>query len=176
MTAILTPLHPNAVAERLKSGKAILVDIRDPDEFSHRHVAGALSRPLPVFEAAKLKIDPDRSVIFTCRTGMRTNANCARLAEAVEGEAYVLDGGIDAWVAAGLPVEADRAAPLEMNRQVKIAAGGLVALGWGLGVAAHPAFYALSALVGLGLLFAGVTGICGMAKVLALAPWNRSGA
>jgi rhodanese-related sulfurtransferase len=154
----------------------VLVDIREPDEFARRHVRGALSRPLAAFEQAHLKIEPGRDVIFTCRTGMRTGANCARLAAAVEGEAFVLAGGVDAWAASGLPVVEDHKAPMEIMRQVQIAAGSLVLLGVVLGLAVHPAFLGLSAFVGAGLAFAGATGFCGMARLLALAPWNRRAA
>ncbi|HEX7943236.1 MAG TPA: rhodanese-like domain-containing protein, partial [Phenylobacterium sp.] len=145
MTAALTPLKPSDVAERLKAGRAVLVDIREADEYARRHVRGAVSRPLSAFEQAHLKIEPGRDVVFTCRTGMRTGANCARLAAAVEGEAFVLAGGVDAWAAAGLPVVEDRKAPLEIMRQVQIAAGALVLIGVGLGLVAHPAFFGLAA-------------------------------
>lgn len=174
MTPALIPLKPEDVERRLHRRQAVLVDIREPDEFARRHVRGALSRPLSAFEQAHLKIEAGRDVVFTCRTGMRTGANCQRLAAVVDGQAYVLDGGVDAWTAAGLPVDEDRKAPLEMARQVHIGAGSLVLLGVALGFAAHPAFYALSAFVGAGLLFAGVTGFCGMARLLAMAPWNRA--
>lgn len=100
-------------------------------------------------------------------------ANRRRLAAVVDGPAYVLDGGVDAWIAAGLPVLEDRRAPLEIMRQVQITAGSLVVAGVALGVLVHPAFYALAGVVGAGLTFAGVTGFCGMARLLALAPWNR---
>ena len=174
MTAKLTPLPARQVAERLRDGRALLVDIREADEFARRHVKGALSRPLSAFEAAHLKVEPARDVVFTCRSGMRTQANCDRLAAAVDGaEAFVLQGGVDAWVAAGLPVEEDRKAPLELMRQVQIAAGVLVLLGVTLGFALHPAFFGLSAFVGAGLTFAGVTGFCGMARLLQSLPWNR---
>ena len=173
MTNRLTPLAPADVANRLKSGAAVLVDIREPDEFARAHVKGALPRPLSGFEAADLRIEAGRDVVFTCRTGMRTGGACDRLAAAVDGEAFVLEGGLDGWRAAGLPVAENRAAPLEMMRQVQIGAGSLVLAGVILGFAAHPAFFGLSAFVGAGLTLAGVTGFCGMARVLALAPWNR---
>lgn len=171
--APLIPLPPDEVGRRLAGRGAVLVDIREADEFARRHVKGALSRPLSDFETARLRIDPGRDVIFTCRTGMRTGANCQRLAEAVGGPAYVLEGGVDAWAAAGLPVAEDRKAPLEIMRQVQIAAGALVLAGVGLGGAVHPAFLAISAFVGAGLTFAGVTGFCGLARLLAAMPWNR---
>ena len=173
MTTQLTPLAPADVAARLKAGQAVLVDIREPDEFARAHVKGALQRPLSTFEVAHLRIEPGRDVVFTCRTGMRTGGACDRLAAAVDGEAFVLEGGLDAWRAAGLPVAENRKAPLEMMRQVQIGAGSLVLAGVILGFAAHPAFFGVSAFVGAGLTFAGVSGFCGMARVLALAPWNR---
>lgn len=173
MTAKLTPLAPLQAAERLRAGRAVLVDIREADEFARRRVGGALSRPLSTFGAAGLRVEPGVEVIFTCRSGMRTQANCGRLAAAVDGEAFVLQGGLDAWSAAALPVEEDHKAPLELMRQVQIAAGGLVLLGVVLGFGLHPAFFGLSAFVGAGLTLAGVTGFCGMARLLQLAPWNR---
>lgn len=172
----LTPIKAETAAKRLQARKAILVDIREADEFARRHVRGALSRPLSAFEQAHIKMNPDQDVIFTCRTGMRTGANCDRLAAAVEGEAFVLEGGVDAWSAAGLPVEEDRKAPLELMRQVQIAAGSLVLLGVLLGFAVHPGFFGLLGFVGAGLTFAGVSGFCGMARLLAVMPWNRKAA
>ena len=174
MPANLTALKPETVADQLSFGRAVLVDIREPDEFARRHVKGALSRPLSGFDAAHLKIEPGRDVVFTCRTGMRTGANCERLAQAVEGSAFVLEGGVDGWAAAGFPVETDRKAPLEMMRQVQIAAGSLVVIGAVLGVTVNPAFYALSGAVGAGLMFAGFSGTCALAKLLGLMPWNRA--
>jgi len=174
MTAKLIPLSPTDAAERLKARRAVLVDIREADEFARRHVTGALSRPLSAFESAHLKIEPEKDVIFTCRSGMRTGANCARLAAAVDGEAFVLEGGLDNWAAAGLPVAENRKAPLEIMRQVQLGAGLMVLIGVGLGFAVHPAFFGLSAFVGAGLTVAGATGFCGMARLLALAPWNRA--
>lgn len=176
MTVKLTALKPSRVAELLAQGRAVLVDIRESDEFARRHVEGALSRPLSVFEQAHLRLEPRRDVIFTCRSGMRTAASSDRLRAAVDGEAFILEGGLDAWVAAGLPVEEDRKAPLELIRQVQIAAGLLVLLGVGLGFGISPAFFGLAAFVGAGLTFAGATGFCGMARLLAVMPWNHRSA
>lgn len=173
MPAQLNPLKPADVAQRLRAGKAILVDIREPDEFAREHIAGAVAAPLSKFEQAHLSVGADRDVVFMCRTGNRTGSNCERLAARVGGDASVLEGGLDAWKAAGLPIVADRKAPLELMRQVQIGAGSLVLVGAVLGALVHPGFYGLSAFVGAGLLFAGATGFCGMARVLMLAPWNR---
>lgn len=176
MTAVLHKLSPAQVHKRLQAGRAVLVDIREADEFARLHIKGAQLQPLSQWESAHLTIDPAADVIFTCRSGMRTGGACDRLAARVSGDAYVLDGGINAWQGAGLPVESNAKAPLEVMRQVQIAAGCLVLLGVTLGFAVHPAWFALSGFVGAGLTFAGLTGFCGMARLLLLAPWNRTSA
>jgi rhodanese-related sulfurtransferase len=113
-------------------------------------------------------------VIFHCRSGARTKGNAPRLAAAAgKCETYILDGGLDAWKKVGLPVALDRSQPIDIMRQVQIVAGSLVLIGVVLGALVAPGFYALSGFVGAGLLFAGASGFCGMARLLGLLPWNR---
>ena len=176
MTAVLHKLSPAQVRDRLDGGQAVLVDIREADEFARVHIKGAQMQPLSQWEKAHLTIDPADDVIFTCRSGMRTGGACDRLAARVKGDAYVLDGGINAWQSAGLPVESDADAPLEIMRQVQIAAGLLVLVGVLLGFTVSTAWFGMAAFVGAGLTFAGLSGFCGMAKLLMLMPWNRQGA
>jgi rhodanese-related sulfurtransferase len=171
--AILTPLAPAEVKARLDRKTAILVDIREPGEFARRHVAGARSQPLSTFATASLPLAPDRQVIFTCKTGMRTGGACGQLAAAVANDAFVLDGGVDAWAAAGLPVVEDHGTPMEIARQVRLVAGLLVLTGVAAGLTVTPWAFGLTAFVGAGLAFAGATGFCGLARLLMLAPWNR---
>ena len=173
MPKSLIALTPETVEERVRQGHALLIDIREDDEFARRHIPGALSRPLSRFGAVALPEMAGTDVIFTCRSGMRTATNSERLAAPVDGNAYLLEGGLDNWVRAGLPVEPNRKAPLEMMRQVQIVAGSLVLAGVLLGWLVSPLFFGLSAFVGAGLIFAGISGFCGMAKLLAFLPWNR---
>jgi rhodanese-related sulfurtransferase len=173
MTGMLHPLTPPQVHERLNAGRAILVDIREAGEFARSHIIGAQSQPLSTWEKAHLSVDPDADVIFTCRSGMRTAGACDRLAARVSGDAFVLEGGLDAWAKAGLPVATNADAPMEIMRQVQIAAGSLVLIGVVLGFLVSPIWFGLSGFVGAGLTFAGISGFCGMARVLMLAPWNR---
>ncbi|PKB19128.1 rhodanese-related sulfurtransferase [Novosphingobium kunmingense] len=173
MTSQLVALNPADLAERIRTGRAVLVDVREPDEFARRHIAGALSRPLSQWEDAHLSIAAGQDVVFTCKSGARTQGACDRLAARVEGTAYVLSGGVDGWERAGLPVTVDRKAPLEIMRQVQIAAGSLVLIGVLLGFLVAPAWFGLAGFVGAGLTFAGISGFCGMARLLMLAPWNR---
>jgi len=173
MTKTLNLLTPDEVAQRLAEGRAVLIDIREPDEFARRRAKGALSRPLSTLDTAGLGLPDAREVIFTCRSGMRTGANGQRLAAACGRPVHVLEGGLDAWTGAGLPVEGDPGAPLEMMRQVQLVAGSLVLAGVILGLTVSPWFLGVAGFVGAGLVFAGSTGFCGMARLLALAPWNR---
>jgi rhodanese-related sulfurtransferase len=83
-----------------------------------------------------------------------------------------MEGGLDAWRKAGLECTVDRKQPLEIMRQVQIAAGLLILLGVLLGFAVDPLWFGLAAFVGAGLTVAGVTGWCGMARLLAVMPWN----
>lgn len=175
MTATLHKLSPEELQSRLADGRAVLVDIREADEFARSHVPGARSLPLSAWEQSHFTVDPDADVVFTCRTGMRTAGACDRLAARVSGDAYVLDGGLDAWARAGLPVEANAAAPLELARQVQIAAGAMVVTGVLLGAYVAPIWFGLAAAVGAGLALAGLTGSCALARVLMRMPWNRAG-
>ncbi|MFM7029383.1 MAG: rhodanese family protein [Chakrabartia sp.] len=174
MASTLIALRPAEVQARLADGRAVLVDIREPDEFARTHIAGALSQPLSQWEAAHLSVAPGADVIFTCRSGMRTAGACHRLAARVEGAAFVLEGGLDGWARAGLPVAHDARMPIDIMRQVQIVAGLLVLIGTLLGLFVAPGFFGIAAFVGAGLATAGITGFCGMARLLALAPWNRA--
>jgi rhodanese-related sulfurtransferase len=166
----LPTLSP-AEAKRLMDQGATLVDIRGPDEFARERIPGAENRPLDRLSGIN---GGNGIAIFHCRSGQRTSMHATKLAEAASCDAYIVEGGIEAWKKAGLPVERDRSQPIELQRQVMIAAGSLVLLAVGLGQFVAPAFYALAAIVGAGLTFAGISGWCGMAKLLALMPWNRA--
>jgi rhodanese-related sulfurtransferase len=157
-----------AGARRLLDQGAVLVDVREADGHARERVPDAKNNPLS--RLSPVDAPAGKAVIFHCA---RTSANAARLADATSCEAYVLEGGLDAWKKAGFPVAVDRRQPLEIMRQVQIVAGSLVLLGVVLGVWVAPAFLGLSAFVGAGLAFAGISGWCGMARLLALMPWNR---
>lgn len=158
-------------ARRLIDEGAVLVDIRESDEHARESVPGARHHALS--RLSSIDTQGATAVIFHCRSGARTAGNAQRLAASVECDAYILEGGIDAWRKAGLAIAVDRRQPIEIMRQVQITAGSLVVLGVILGVWVAPAYFVLSAFVGAGLAFAGITGWCGMAKLLALMPWNR---
>jgi rhodanese-related sulfurtransferase len=173
---VLTPIDPIKLATQLKAHEVTLVDIREADEYAREHIDGAVSVPLSRLEQGSLSLEPKGAVVFHCKSGMRTNSNCARLAAHVDGTAFMLEGGLDAWKRAGLSVRSDAKAPIELNRQVQITIGALMLIGVTLGTLVNPLFILIPAALGAGLLFAGLSGWCGMAHLLALAPWNKRAA
>lgn len=169
----LSPISAAALKQKLDAGDAVLIDIRESDEHAREHILGARLAPLSAIDVHDFDREKSKIAVFHCKSGTRTQANAARLLAKGFREARFLDGGIEAWKAAGLPVHAQRKAPLEIMRQVLIAAGVLTLSSVLLGAFVSPFFYAFTGLVGAGLLFAGSTGWRGMALLLKTMPWNR---
>jgi len=176
MTAMI-PISPERAVALMRDG-AVLIDIRERDEYARERIDGARHHAVSILDRDHPARPGDQVLIFHCRSGARTTQNASRIANGTPSdiETYILQGGIDAWKNAGLPVTIDRTAPIPVMRQVQIAAGSLVVLGAILGATVAPAFYLLSGFVGAGLVFAGTTGFCGMARVLEMMPWNRGAA
>lgn len=170
-----TPLAPRDAQRMLESGKAILIDIREADEFAREHIRGA--RHVPLSGLDQHDFDRERAegkaAIFQCQSGRRTEMNRDRLIALGFAQSFVIEGGLNAWRAAGLPSHLDRRQPMEIQRQVQITAGSLVLAGVVLSLAVSPWFALLSAGVGVGLVYTGASGSCLMAQFLSLMPWNR---
>lgn len=165
------------LAELCRSGKKIdLIDVRTPIEFREVHVEMARNVPLDQLDPVALtqgrKGPADEPLYFICRSGGRGQQACEKLLKAGFPNVINVEGGTTACVAEGLPVVRGKKA-ISLERQVRIAAGSLVLLGAALSWFVHPAFLGLSAFVGAGLVFAGITDTCGMGMMLARMPWNQ---
>jgi len=156
----------------LKSGDALLIDIRHEAEHAYERIPG--SQLIPEHRLEELtQGDETKPVILYCRTGRRTAAAVDRLAALGHGVVH-LDGGIEAWKGKGHEIERSPGAPrFSVMQHVQITAGSMIVLGTALGAFVAPQWYGLSAFVGTGLLFTGLSGWCGMAAVLERMPWNR---
>ena len=109
MTTSLQPIAPTEAKSLVDSGKAVLVDIREPMEHASERIPGARLVPLSKLDAAAIAaVAGPKPVIYHCQSGARTTVNAARLAGAASGTAYVVAGGIMAWKAARLPTAAAR--------------------------------------------------------------------
>jgi hypothetical protein len=111
---------------------------------------------------------------LVCRSGRRAEQARETLAAKGFQSLSVLTGGVDAWTNHGKPLTVAANKPWSMERQVRVTAGSLVLTFFGLGMFTSKKFFVGAALVGAGLVYAGVSNTCMMASVLAKFPWNRS--
>ncbi len=170
-------ISANQAAKWLAEGKAILIDVRNPDEFKEEHIAYATSLPLGEITGlfAQLNIPQDRKIIFQCLKGTRGGQACTIIQSNTEccNEIHNIEGGISAWKEAGLPVIGQAPTGLSIMRQVQVIVGGLIALFVMLGFMGITLAFMIAGIFGLALLFAGLTGWCGLAMLLSKMPWNK---
>jgi len=167
-------IDAQTAAELIEQGKAVLVDVREPDEHARERIECAQLLPLSRFDPGAIRRESGQKVILHCRSGKRSLDALRKLREHDdEVEAVSLAGGIIDWKKCGKPVHFSRSAPLPIIRQVQLVAGSLVLIGTILGAFVSPWILLLPAFVGSGLIFAGATGTCGMASLLGVMPWNR---
>lgn len=150
--------------------KVLLIDVREKFEYQAVNISGAHLIPLATLDTSKLP-KTDKPIVIHCKLGGRSTKACMELLEQDSSlNLASLDGGITAWEAAGYKV--NKAGKISINRQTQIVIGLLVFTGVLLGHTVNYNFYAIPAFMGLGLAFAGVSGCCGMAKLIAKMPWN----
>jgi sulfur dioxygenase len=161
---------------RIPAGEACILDVRTPAEFDTARIAGSKNVPLDRLTTAEVKsrFGADATVYCICQTGTRSQLAAKKLRGAGMMRVVHVDGGTNAWAAAGLPLERGGRRTIALDRQVRIAAGSLVVLGVIAGALRHPAGYWLAGLIGAGLTYAGLSNSCGMTTVLAKMPWNQS--
>lgn len=158
---------------RLDKDDVLLIDVREPAEYRAECIKGACLIPLGDMAIQRLP-STKRPIVIYCRSGRRSADACAMLlASAPSLDIASLEGGIIAWQQSGYSVKKSGSNILPLDRQTQIVAGFIAFLGTILGTFLNPAFYILPGFVGSGLMFAGLTGWCGMAKVLAAIPWNK---
>jgi len=153
-----------------------VIDVRTPAEFQEVHAVIAENVPLDSLDPDAVIKQRNGSVsdplYVICRSGSRSMNACKQFLAAGHSQVVNVDGGTLAWDEAGLPVVRGKET-ISLERQVRIVAGALVLLGAVLGLFVHIYFVGLSAFVGGGLMFAGITDTCGMGMMLAKMPWNQ---
>ncbi len=170
---MIKTITPTELKKQLEQNKVLLIDVREPAEHKSECIDGACLIPLAEISCEKLP-SKSRPIVIHCRSGKRSEAACKKLlAQDPNLEIYNLEGGIMAWKESGCAIKNLGRKVLPLDRQVQLTAGVLIFLGVILGALVSSWFYALSGFVGLGLIFAGLSGWCGMAKLLAKMPWNQ---
>lgn len=167
----LTPRINPTEAQRPNT---LFLDVRTPAEFEESHIDGSVLHPLSELSPDEVKklAEGKSACVLICRSGNRARQAAEKLDQCGLPNLQILDGGVLAWEAAGLPLNRG-AKTMSLERQVRIAAGALGFTGAVLGYFVHPAWIALSGFVGAGLVFAGITDTCGMGMLLARMPWNN---
>jgi hypothetical protein len=110
---------------------------------------------------------------LTCQSGIRAQQAAEQLKQSGLDNLYLLDGGMDAWAKAGLPMQRCGNA-ISLERQVQITIGVLLVLKVFFGFTVHELFFAAIPIIGAGLIVAGVTRWCGLAHLIAMMPWNST--
>lgn len=150
-----------------------MIDVRTPAEFRSVHATGALNHPMESFDCDQVDFPEDQEIHVICQAGGRSMKISEKLEAGGFSNIVNIEGGTSAWQSSGLPVVVGRKV-MSLERQVRIAAGSLIVIGALIGQFVHPAGFGLSAFVGAGLVFAGVTDTCGMGMMIAKMPWNRA--
>jgi rhodanese-related sulfurtransferase len=150
-----------------------LIDVRTPIEFAEAHVPQAQNIPLDELKPSSLQLRKDQPLYLLCRSGQRATKAAEKFSREGFSQLIIVEGGTLAWIEANLPVTRSSVKIISLERQVRIVAGSLVLIGVLLGWFVHRGFFGLSAFVGAGLVFAGITDFCGMGLLLAKLPWNK---
>ena len=170
---------PREVQQWLRSGTAILVDVREPDEHAREKIAGARLVPLSRFDPqqAAAGIMPGQKLVLHCRSGKRSSDACRMAASLRDAGVLIVNmsGGIEAWKKDALPVEVNtKVSGISVMRQVQMVIGLGVLAGSALAWFVDPRFIAVPAFFGAGLTFAGASGTCALASLLGMMPWNKA--
>ncbi len=180
--------YQTITAEQLKQldlKDGIILDVRTTMEHgekrlvcAHEHVP--LDQLNPTEFMQRRGRDKAAAVYILCRSGGRARTAAEKFLAEGYSNVFVIEGGITACADCGHEVAGATAVTvpqtgcgLSLERQVRIAAGGLVALGALLGLISSPVYTLIPLAVGGGLVYAGITDKCGLALLLTKAPWNR---
>lgn len=155
------------------------IDVREADEYKIKHIQGSMNTPLSTFEnfiAPILQIAKSFKLVIVCKSGLRSTTALSQLKKASKDlpEIDILEGGVDKWAKDGKELVSNtEKKSLPIIRQVMIVAGFLILIGSLGALFVNATLIWLTVFVGAGLSFAGLSGICFMAKILAVMPWNK---
>ena len=177
-TAAEKSISPRELQRRIAAGSPVrLLDVRTPGEHAAAHAPGAQLIPLDELDAAAFcrERGGDCTPVYVlCQSGGRARRAIEKLERAGVLGCVLVEGGTQAWIDAGLPMNRGESKVLPLMRQVQITVGFLSATGAALALAVNPWFALIPLITGCGLLFAGLTGFCGLALLLAKMPWNKT--
>lgn len=168
-------VNSETLKQWLKNDEAIVVDVREPAENAAERIDGSILIPLGEICQKSLPETNGKKLVIHCRSGKRSQTACNKiLNEDPNCEIYNLEGGIMAWINSGNKIKSSGKFFLPLDQQVQLTIGFGTLLGSVLGYFVNPLFFILSGFFGAGLCFAGITGFCGLAVLMAKMPWNKN--
>ncbi|OZY84492.1 hypothetical protein CBP51_14920 [Cellvibrio mixtus] len=162
-----------------KTADICILDVRTAAEVKAASLPDCLHIPLHELTAERLQSEiaakgkNGAQIFLLCQAGRRAEMAAEQLQGKFNAELVIIEGGMNAVKQSNIPLAEQGKNVIPLERQIRIVAGLLVITGAALGTWVNPAFYGLSAFVGAGLVFAGVTDICAMGMLIAKAPWNK---
>lgn len=156
--------------EVLKNNHSIVLDVREEDEYRYESIQKTVNFPLSQLEQEMRKLPRNQEIYVLCQTGIRSAQAAEQLRRAGFKRIREVRGGIESWKSEGYSVLRGKGT-IPIIRQVQIVTGSLALVG---GIFSR--LHWLAALIGAGLLFAGISGNCGLALLLARMPWNKNSA
>ena len=150
-----------------------ILDVRTGGEFDTVHIPGSYNVPLDTLgEHARDLADVEHPVVLVCKSGSRADQAHSKLTGAGKERLHLLDGGLDAWLAADGDVVRSSSEVWAMDRQVRLVAGSISLFGILLSMFVPKAKW-IAGGVASGLTFSAVSNTCAMANVLGRLPYNR---
>ncbi len=172
-SGVISEIKPDELVKSLRSQPEaiLLLDVRTALEFDGEHIEGSRSIPLDSIGTKDPEIGKEQTAVLICRSGKRAERAATKLAT-YGYTVKVLEGGILNWRKCGMPLTEGKKR-LSLERQVQLTIGLILLGSVALGFLVNKGFFVLPGFIGLGLTFAGLTGNCGLAMLIAKAPWNR---
>lgn len=161
------------ILSRKEKGNIIVIDVQTKEEYAAGSIAGVINMPLDEIGQHGDELKRYDTVYIHCQSGKRSLRACEELESLGLPAVVNVEGGIAEWERSGFEVCRSKGCRMPIMQQVMLLAGTLILSGFGLAFLVHPYFLALPVIVGTGLTFSGVTGICFMMMALQRMPWNR---
>lgn len=158
--------------ERLDKGGWQVLDVRTPDEYKSMRMMPSVNIPMDSLASQLSQLTGDKKWIVSCRSGNRATLAAGMLLAAGLQNFCVSKDSLNGWLKAGYPVVREKV-PVSLERQVRMIAGGLVALGTVLAIFFSKWFLIIPLWVGCGLLYAGISNSCMMGMMLMKLPYNK---
>ncbi len=158
----------------LDNNQVLLIDVREPAEYEANNIKGSQLISLANVSLKNLPEIGNKKLVLHCQAGKRSFNACQKLiAENEDLEIYNLEGGISAWIQQGYNFQSSKKFFLPIDRQVQVIIGSATFLTTIAGYFISSKFFIIPMVLGAGLIFAGLSGYCGLAILVAKMPWNK---